>query len=508
MRIDGRAWVPRAVLTDSQVNAIRRSTTVRLRPGPYDEAGAVIKMAAEGDFAIGLPRGFYHRTARGGLPVEYDVTETRRVLVPAVFPRDDMQREGVDTLSKYLLSERVREGMLLAATGTGKTVMGLLIAAKMGMTTLIVVHTTMLLNQWVERIKTEPGVFPDADVGIFRGDDEEFGGDYDIVIAMVQTLANRSADHPIFDWPGFIIVDECHRLGAPTWNEVAHYFKAAKRLGLTATPRRSDGGEQLFFDTLGDIVWEAKAPMMVPRVRKVKTAFRFKKDSYPLHVETTIMVRDSARNALIVQEIALARKSYRHILVLVTRTEHALRLKRLINAQVSDASVGVCVGSWYADEDDAFEYCESARDYQDKFKTDEGKYSVAHNEDKDRWETGDLIDDDIHKVSWKDKDRGKIKKVKPRRRRLSEEAIKEAVQCDIVIATEKMVKEGFDVPSLDTLFITMPTWDPVQSTGRILRLHEEKQEPIVTHFVDDNVKKYVRAWHSSRKHYQDLGSDI
>ncbi len=61
---------------------------------------------------------------------------------------------------------------------------------------------------------------------------------------------------------------------------------------------------------------------------------------------------------------------------------------------------------------------------------------------------------------------------------------------------------------LDTLFIAAPTFDPVQATGRILRPRKDKLQPIVVHFVDDQIPKYAMAWEHSKRHYKDLGVEF
>lgn len=548
VKVDGRAWIPKSIFSQKAIKKLRKSLQIRLKPSPYDDGPTIVDMLEETDFHVGLPRGYFDRTSKGKLKIRYEISDERRNLVPAIFARDGLQAEGVKTLSDKLREEPAAGAIMCAATGVGKTVMGLLIAAELGYTTLVVVHTKVLMDQWIERINTKPGVFPDANVGIFQGDREEFGDEYDIVIAMVHSLANRPADHPIFSWPGLLMVDECHRMGAPTWNSVAHRFNAAKRLGLTATPRRRDGGERLFFETIGQIAWTASIPMMIPKVRKMITSFEFVDSGIPKFLEDKKLSEDMIRNQHIVKEVALARKSGRHILILTKLVSHVLILKKLIESQVSGVSIGVCVGGWYADEDDAADYTRlGKKKYQNRF-TSAGKYDFRK------------IDSSIHKISWKKlkgakkeylaeiesnladietkissineaqvslphtqleidilRRRAKILRkclthtigsIEPKRKSMTTEEFSDSTDQEIIIATYQMVSEGFDVPHLDTLFLVMPVSDPVQSTGRILRLHPDKKEPIVTHFIDDKVPKYRRAWQSCRRHYQDLGADV
>jgi len=558
VRVDGRAWIPKSVFSKKKLKELRSSLQIRLKPsfnggGGDGDGPVVVDMLEETDFHVGLPRGYFDRTSKGRLKITYDVSTESRNLVPAIFARDEVQSTGVRVLTERLQEQEAAGAILCAATGVGKTVMGLLVAGQLGYATLVVVHTKVLMDQWVERIKVKPGVFPDAAIGIFQGDREEFGDGYDIVVAMVHTLSNRPADHPIFSWPGLIIVDETHRMGAPTWNAVAHRFKAAKRLGLTATPYRRDGGDRLFLDTVGEIAWTAKAPMMVPMIKKKQTVFEFPEKGLPPFLEDKYLAEDALRNQQIVREVAMARKVGRNILILTKLVSHALILKNLIASQVGASSIGVCVGGWYCDEKDALYYLQSGRKkYQDRLKTsavrvekgDAGPKKVTAKFKYDYRK----IEPDIHKVTWVERkvassalgvelaqleaeiagesDLDKlsklrrmagvlrkcithsIKSIEPKRKPITTEDFAEATEQDIIIATYQMVSEGFDVPRLDTLFLAMPVWDPVQSTGRILRSHPNKKVPIVTHFIDDKVPKYRRAWQACRRHYQDLGVEV
>lgn len=489
VHLNGLAWIPKNVLSELQAETLRRDTTVRLKAGPYDDGPTNVEMFREEDFFIGIPRGFFFKTSSGSLPVEVDVTTTHRDLVAGVGARDELQEEGIETISGILSSSEVAGVIMCAATGVGKTVMGLIIAAQLKMTTVVLVHKTSLMRQWKERIESDPGVLPDARVGIFQGDTEEFGDDYDVVIAMVQTLANRPPDHPFFSWAGMLIADECHRMAAPTFNDVIHNFSAAKRLGLTATPRRRDGGEQLFFDAIGPIGWVGSKPMLTPKVRKIDTGLTFSKD-YPSWVEQKIIARNLSRNNLIIHELKMARKKGRQVLILTKRLSQLLILKKIAEREIEGTSLGVCTGSWYVDEDDAYKYCTDYFNYQNHFASSSGDHL-----DRSK------IDESIHDV-------GDKNKVTPKKKRLKPEQFDTGKHADVIFATYQAVEEGFDVKRLDTLFLASPIWDCEQATGRILRKDEEKSEPIVVHFVDSKIPKFKKAWEICRKKYRDLGAPI
>ena len=92
-------------------------------------------------------------------------------------------------------------------TVTHNTFMSLYIASKLSYKTLVVVHTSVLLSQWIERINQ---FLPFSKIGIIRGNKFEIEGK-DICIAMLQTLVSpqRKFQKNSFQDFGFLIIDEC-----------------------------------------------------------------------------------------------------------------------------------------------------------------------------------------------------------------------------------------------------------------------------------------------------------
>ena len=69
-----------------------------------------------------------------------------------------------------------------------------------------------------------------------------------VQVGSIQTVANRVADLPE---PALIVFDECHHIGAASWQALFDRFPRAKVLGLTATPWRLDGqGLGRWFNTM------------------------------------------------------------------------------------------------------------------------------------------------------------------------------------------------------------------------------------------------------------------
>ena len=109
-------------------------------------------------------------------------------------------------VDKYIKHVSVSGGGLLDVDpGKGKTVMALNIISKLQKSTLVIVHKSFLLNQWIERIQQ---FLPGARVGRIQGQiiDTE---NKDIVIGMLQSLSMKEYPKDTFQQFGLAIYDEC-----------------------------------------------------------------------------------------------------------------------------------------------------------------------------------------------------------------------------------------------------------------------------------------------------------
>lgn len=90
-----------------------------------------------------------------------------------------------------------------------------------------------------------------SNIGIIKAD--LFDVDKPIVVASMQTLWRRLDKIPS-DWFDVMICDEAHLFGANTFVKSVNYFDVKLRLGLTATPHRTDG--MMMGDIFDKIVYE------------------------------------------------------------------------------------------------------------------------------------------------------------------------------------------------------------------------------------------------------------
>jgi superfamily II DNA or RNA helicase/HKD family nuclease len=133
--------------------------------------------------------------------------------------------------------------LLVAATGTGKTVMAALDFRRLreqhgeDLSLLFVAHRRRILDQSRATFAT---VLRDAEFGEILGDGEEpRRGRH--VFAMVQSVRNQAIEALAPDAYDVVIVDEVHHAAAASYRALLEHLRPRELLGLTATPERMDG---------------------------------------------------------------------------------------------------------------------------------------------------------------------------------------------------------------------------------------------------------------------------
>ena len=170
--------------------------------------------------------------------------------------KGDLRDYQTTIVNKYTshVSDEKGGGLLEVPCGRGKTVIALKIISELKKKTLIIVHKSFLLNQWIERINM---FLPSARVGKIQGQIVDMK-DKDIVIGMLQSLSMKEYPQDMFGEFGLTIVDECHHIGAEVF--IRSLFKVVTKytLGLSATMTRKDGLTKVFKMFLGDVIYSEK----------------------------------------------------------------------------------------------------------------------------------------------------------------------------------------------------------------------------------------------------------
>ena len=235
-----------------------------------------------------------------------------------------------DTLRQTEASDKVVHALaaiggavLQLPTGYGKTTVGLHVAHRLGVKTLVLVHKQFLADQWAERVAQ---VLPSASVSKIQGDVCDTSGD--VVIAMIQTLLSRKYSLDAF---GFLIVDEVHHIAAEAFSKVMFTTQnIQRRLGLSATPVRKDGLTRVIHWFFGPTAFglERTAAANV-RVQIVKYAPPTppqmpinRRGEVCYATLMTTLTLDEERTKLIVEGTARLFERGRHVLVLSHRRAH------------------------------------------------------------------------------------------------------------------------------------------------------------------------------------------
>lgn len=258
-----------------------------------------------------------------------DLTELQR----------DVVHRGVHTLKDK------GGGIMSLHTGAGKTVCALAIACRLGRRTLILVHKSVLLEQWVQRINQ---FVPEASVGIIRQNRVDV--DADFVVGMLHSISMRTYAAEIFDKFGLLTVDESHHISCPTFSTALSKVNCPYILGLSATPYRKDGLTRVLHWLMGETFFVTQRSLC-SFVTVKKTYFDHPKyeDDMPMNKLGSVCMTSvvsilcllKSRTAKIVSCIQdLVCQNY-NVLVLSDRVPHC----KTIQQAIGDAKAGLYVGS-------------------------------------------------------------------------------------------------------------------------------------------------------------------
>lgn len=399
------------------------------------------------DQYIYLPRGLEKEVEKAltiaGFTVKKDDLRNRNEHLELGFSGDLFEYQ----LSAVEQMDKTEHGVLVAPTGTGKTIMALYLLAKRGCRTLILVHRSTLIEQWINALCTFIPEIDKKDIGVLGGGRRELKGKIDI--AMLQSLAhldeleNKTAGYD------FLIVDECHRVPTVTFEPVLKRIQARRVLGLTATPQRKDRFESIIFMQCGPIAYTVKD---VNRQNQDRNVF-FRSTTLPdLGTQSSVqhlwnyLCTSEERNLQILSDIVELLSNNRSPLVLSDRTEHLDTLVTLLG-RMSDAVIHVMKGSI-------------------------GK--------KERKAIMASIEENISNNT---------------------------PFC--LFSTGSLVGEGFDIPELDTMVITMPISFKGRLTQYIGRLHRQgrsrMKEIIVYDYVDTCSGMTISMFKKRISAYKKLG---
>ncbi|WP_353158786.1 DEAD/DEAH box helicase family protein [Myroides odoratus] len=281
------------------------------------------KLVEETENEIIIPRGFIGKLLRfcKEQNLEFDFQDNRKLKeeIPFSFNANlrSHQEKIIETVSKKDF------GVIVAPPGSGKTIIGLKIIAEKKQPALIVVHRKQLLEQWQERVQAFLGI-PKHEIGIIGQGKAKIGKQ--ITIATIQSLPKQI--EKIRNQFGIILVDECHHIPAETFRNTIAKVDTFYLYGLTATPFRKYNDDKLIFVFIGDVISEVasneienfKHAQILVRNTNLDVPFSSKTDNF--ETLSKILVHDSERNKLILNDIGSELSKGKRITIITERKEH------------------------------------------------------------------------------------------------------------------------------------------------------------------------------------------
>lgn len=356
-------------------------------------------------------------------------------------------------------------GVLSATTAFGKTVVGAYLIGARRVNTLILVHSSALLEQWKTSLEQfldirEP--LPEQPkrrgrkkrlehVGQIGAGKHTRSGIIDIAIMQSLFEGDEKDVKPFIAEYGMVLCDECHHVAAFTFEKILREVKARYVYGLSATPVRQDGHQPIIFMQCGPVRYlvDAKSQAekrafshyVIPRFTRARLpAARKIQDIY-----AGIIGNEARTNQIISDAVRLIAEG-RTPLLLTERKEHAMRLTEELHGKAEH--IFLLLGSG---------------------------------------------------------------KQKEKREKLAALRAVPAGESLAVVATGKYIGEGFDEPRLDTILLTMPiSWKGTlaQYAGRLHRNYVGKQEVRIYDYVDVHIPALERMYHKRLKGYPELGYSV
>ncbi|WP_372635712.1 DEAD/DEAH box helicase family protein [Fodinibius sp.] len=333
--LDNQVWLNRNNMPPSvisyirdQLNYVNSDYLMKKKLGRSTwQTERYFNLIGEKEKHVIIPRGFLPNLIayckERGIP--YHIDDQRQKRSPVTYQSSiklyPHQKKALEPTSKKDF------GVIVAPPGSGKTIMGLELIARKKQPALIIVHRKQLFDQWIERVESFLSI-PEKEIGKFSGSHKKQGKD--ITVGMVQTLKQHGESDKILESFGTIIVDECHHIPAKTFRETITRFSSYYLYGLTATPMRKNNDEDLIYVFIGNIISEITADFLDDdksatiqiniRETGLQAPFDYRIDDY--ETLSRILVHDTARNQLILDDLIKVIDQKKTVLLLTERKSH------------------------------------------------------------------------------------------------------------------------------------------------------------------------------------------
>jgi len=343
-------------------------------------------------------------------------------------------------------------------TVTHNTFLGVTIAQSLGLKTLIVVPKQDIMYQWRDACKKFLGL-KSEDIGYIQADTCDVLGKT-IVLGMVHSLCKDKYPSHIKREFGLVVYDEIQVMGAEGFSSACGMYNSKYRLGLSATPYRSDGKEHIFKEHIGEIKVVSSSLTLVPKIITMPSSFKL-----PRRVKE---VRDKFTGRMT--------RVLAPIPVPMGRTMGVNKL--LGKDRERNALIGKFVAAAYAKGRRTIIFSDLKGNHLEKLYPVLRSFGIP---------TKDIS---YYVGGMKEKDLDKAK------------------AAPVILATYKMCSMATDIPWLDTCVLGTPRADVVQIVGRILREYEGKQEPVVLDILDSDSETFTQYYRKRLRWYRSINASV
>lgn len=397
--------------------------------------------------------------------IEYEIVDKREKGKPINVSFTGKLRDEQLTAASDLLN--YDNGVLNAATAFGKTVVSSYLISQRKVNTLIIMQSVSLIDQWVDELhrfleinedlpvyKTKTGKEKQRKdlIGVLHGSKNTLTGIIDVV--SVNSIYDNEGNCRLNHEYGMVIVDECHHGASHVFENVLRQINSKYIYGVSANDKRIDRLEKKVYMQLGPIRHQYTSKERIEKQSIDHHVYpRFTRimalgdSKNDLNSAYAFISKNENRNNMIISDIKKCIEENRTPIVLTRYKEHAKLLYEALKKDVLDHTYLI-----YGDH--------TLKENEEVRKT---ILALSHDEPF------------------------------------------------ILVATSQSVGEGFNVPRLDTLFLTSPvSGEPLvdQFLGRINRDYKYKESAIVYDYVDSHIHYFNNMYKKRLSAYRKIGFDV